>query len=130
MSTRSGALKAIYSLTKEAVQDEMGIFLKQSNSKFGAHKGIQQWKEFRWNDFLDEMKVHCPLLTDCLLGALTSKGTMETMTLRGRPHISAAPTIGTVMSILAYQTKPKKMANLQELNALQMWLASCKRQVK
>jgi hypothetical protein len=54
---------------------------------------------------------------------------METMTLRGRPNTSAAPTIGTVMSILAYQSKPKKMANLQELNALQMWLASAKRQV-
>ncbi|XP_062587377.1 uncharacterized protein LOC134249022 [Saccostrea cucullata] len=69
MSTRSGALKAFSTLLKETVQEEMGIFLRQSESKFGARKGIEEWREFQWNDFLDEMKVHCPLLTSCLLGA-------------------------------------------------------------
>lgn len=83
----------------------MGFFLRQSDSKFGARKGIEELREFKWDDFLDEMKVHCPLLTSCLLGAVTSKSTGETVTLRSRPNISATPTIGTVMSILAYQSK-------------------------
>lgn len=130
LDTRSGAVKAFSSLVKDAVQEEMGTFLRQKESTFSAHKTLEDWRHFQWNDFLEETKESCPLLSACLIGATTSKRTEESVSLRGKPQVSAIPTIGTIMSILAYQTNPKKMANLQESNALQMWLASCKRQVK
>ena len=80
-------------------------------------------------DLLEETKESCPQLSACFIGASTSPKKLEKVSVRGRPQVSAVPTIDTTMSIRAYQTSPKKMANLQELNGLQMWLASCKRQV-
>ncbi|XP_062611695.1 uncharacterized protein LOC134273511 isoform X2 [Saccostrea cucullata] len=107
----------------------MRVFLQQEGSNFGAHKSVEEWKGFSWGDFLLEMKEHCPLLTSSLLGSVTSKRTVETVSLRAKPKISAVPTICTVMAILAYQGNQRKMSNLQELNSVQMWLASCKRQL-
>ncbi|XP_078329533.1 uncharacterized protein LOC111133019 isoform X2 [Crassostrea virginica] len=129
LDTRSGAVKALSTLVRDTVQEEMNTFLRREESAFASHKSLKDWSHFEWKDLLEETKESCPLLSACLIGASTSKKTLEKVSLRGRPQVSAVPTIGTIMSILAYQTSPKKMANLQELNGLQMWLASCKRQL-
>ena len=129
LDTRSGAVKALSTLVRDTVQEEMNTFLRRGESAFASHKSLKDWSHFEWKDLLEETKESCPLLSACLIGASTSKKTLEKVSLRGRPQVSAVPTIGTIMSILAYQTSPKKMANLQELNELQMWLSSLKRQV-
>lgn len=86
LDTRSGAVKAFGSLVKDALQEEMGTLLRQKESTFSAHKTLADWRHFQWNDFLEETKESCPLLSACLIGATTSKRTEESVSLRGKQH--------------------------------------------
>ncbi|WAR16239.1 hypothetical protein MAR_030833 [Mya arenaria] len=41
---------------------------------------------------------------------------------RGKGNVSLVPVIGTIMSMIAYQNKPKHASLLMKMNAVQMWL--------
>jgi len=129
MKKRVGFKKSLYVVMQNVIRKEISNLLKQKNSVFHGGKTLKEIEQFNWDDRFKEVCINCPTLSNILVGALTSKKSSNVLGLAYRPEISVKPTVGTVISIMLYQLKPRKMTDLPEMNALQMWLAGCKREV-
>ena len=86
----------------------------------------------RWHNSIG-MKIQSvsdksPTLASSLVTALTTKQSKKYLGLTSKPDVSAKPIIGTLLSIILYQRRPRNLTGFQELySLLQMWLAGCKR---
>jgi hypothetical protein len=102
---------------------------KQKIDTFRGGQSLQEIAQFDWNEKFQSVSDKSPTLTSTLVAALTSKQSKEYLGLASKPDVSAKPIIGTLLSIILYQRRPRNLTGFQELNSLQMWLAGCKRKV-
>lgn len=126
---RVGFRKALYEVYVETIRSEVSSLIKKKTTSFHGKKTLDEIKEFSWDNKIAELKENCPALNNALMGALTSKQSITFTGLSTRKAVSVIPTVGTLMSIIMYQLQPRRMNDLQELNAMQMWMAGCKREV-
>ena len=129
MICRSGFQKALNEVFANKVRQEVSQMAKQKIDTFRGGQSLQEIAQFDWNEQFQSVSDKSPTLTSTLVAALTSKQSKEYLGLASKPDVSAKPIIGTLLSIILYQRRPRNLTGFQELNSLQMWLAGCKREV-
>ncbi|KAH3872155.1 hypothetical protein DPMN_035369 [Dreissena polymorpha] len=130
MAARVGFKNAVNSMIQQTVRKEVSRLCQNAQSIFKGGKSLEEMKNFSWETRYQEGVKECPMLTNVLIGATTTKNSSNYLGLASNPSTSAKPTIGTLLAIILYQRKPRIMYDLQELNSIQMWLAGCKREVR
>lgn len=110
------------------VRKEVSDFVQQNNELRGG-KTLDEMASFDWNTVYEDVEKACPVLTNVLVGTLTTNSSFKYMGLASKTSSSAKPIVGTVASIIMYNRR-RTLSHFQEMNSLQMWLSSAKREVR
>jgi hypothetical protein len=129
LRTRKGFRKAILTYAQKSVRSEVRKLCKNEPSSFKGGKTLEDISGFDWEKQFTELQTMCPILSNVLIGALTSERSMNYLGLVSKPSLSVKPIIGTIASIITFERNPRTMNYFQQLNSVQLWLAGCQREV-
>lgn len=125
LKNRIGARKAFNNIVKREVRQEVKKVLANKSSSLGAEGSLEQMNKFSWNDIFHELTSSCPVFTSALVASTTPIKTK----LSSAPSLSVVSAVGVISAIVTYKAKPQIYKLVQQMNAIQMWLSGCKREV-
>ena len=92
-----------------------------------ASQSAHELLDFTWEKVAQEMRLHCPVLWNALVGATTTR--LSQGNLKTRAGKSLLPVLGVIAGMLAYARQPRRMKAVQQLIGFQFWMGGLKRKV-
>ncbi|WAR25131.1 hypothetical protein MAR_010835 [Mya arenaria] len=124
MSKSKVALKSLRKVLRRKIRMDVKQMLKDVALPVKQSVSVSGFKDMNFAQMLTAFESHAPFLYDAIVSSLTTR---EKELKRGKGNVSLVPVIGTIMSMIAYQNKPKLASLLMKMNAVQMWRSGCKR---
>ena len=109
-------------IMSKKVKKELNTYTKKEDTilrKF-TPLTVENLDQFSLARTVLEFSEICPTATAFLRASLN---------LRADRSVNIIPIMGVLICHIAYAHKPNKMGVFQQMNAMQMWLAGCKREV-
>ena len=118
----SAAKKQMVKETARSVRKELPTFLDNGTNALRqlTPPTIASLRNFDLARVVEEAERDSPAFTTVLRAALCVN--------KAKRHL-IIPTMGTIIAIIGYLHRPISMAGFQQLNAIEMWLSGCKREV-
>ncbi|XP_069114331.1 LOW QUALITY PROTEIN: uncharacterized protein [Argopecten irradians] len=116
VNIKSGFKKAVDKYVQKAVEKEKSSMLKKKESVFKGKKSLDELKVFLMGKSYGGDESY-NAFGNIMLNTCVKKNNTEA------PHI-----VGSVMAQMLYH-RQQSFNNLQQINALQLWIGGCKRQV-